>query len=257
MTKATQNPPTTSTAAPAPPNEKTEADHAWTLSDVESLLIDLQTEIGILGHIGNSSDEIEGDQVILIKSGLLDLHASLREIWESAWNRSCAESQEAREALEAAKAEQAAPGSRADLKHAESCWNLLHAAGTVVLDECSKRLAPVAESPDAELISLCDRLVAISAAEVAMCEAIEDDRERDKAEKPLSAEWHKIHTRLLEIGRPKTQAGAAAAARAAPLNLNVNEDGSPMSGELGMWLCLAVCAYLTDDPAPFWRAAHE
>jgi hypothetical protein len=105
-------------------------------------------------------------------------------------------------------------------------------------------------SPDAELIRLCDRLVAISDEERSLYATIKDERTRNTALQPLTDEWFAIRTRLYEMDRPMTSEGARAAAMAARANADSDPSFKVMASDLGDWLALAACAYLTDTAAP-------
>jgi hypothetical protein len=101
-----------------------------------------------------------------------------------------------------------------------------------------------ADDPDAELIRLCDRLVAIEAAETAIFTTMDkdDDDARDDALDPFRKEWRAIEARLYEIGGPRTPQGMVAMARAAVAIGDIEPDGSVDAAYLGDWLAINVAA---------------
>jgi hypothetical protein len=60
----------------------------------------------------------------------------------------------------------------------------------------------------------------------------------------------RLGERIQTIGRPVTKEGALAMARAARLNLDHRLDGKPHVADLGEWMAVSVCAWLTGDEAP-------
>jgi hypothetical protein len=110
--------------------------------------------------------------------------------------------------------------------------------------------AATADSPDAELIRLCDRLVEIHNAWVKLGETIRDDKDREAAGAPLHQEWLDIRARFFDMKRPVTREGAAAMARAASVNGDRDRLDRTMATDFGEWLALAACAYLADAPTP-------
>jgi hypothetical protein len=109
---------------------------------------------------------------------------------------------------------------------------------------------PKRPSPDAELIRLCDRLVAISDEERRLYATIEDEHTRNTALQPLTDEWTAIRTKLYEMDRPATSEGERSVALAAQANADSDPDHKVMASDLADWLALATCAYLTGTAAP-------
>jgi hypothetical protein len=102
-----------------------------------------------------------------------------------------------------------------------------------------------ADSPDAELIRLCDRLVAIDAAESTIYATVDgsDDDALDAALDPFTAEWRAIEARLYELGGPRTPQGTVAMARAAVAYTTTEPDGSfATTIHLADWLAINVAA---------------
>jgi hypothetical protein len=142
---------TTPTAAPAPPNEETEADRLWTIGDVEPLLHDLEAEIGILGHVAASRNPIDPGQLTLLEDHLIDLQKRLMILWDKAWDEHLAFRHGARPPV--------AP---------DAVWDLLRSTAKVVLDQCDHPAripsAPAAsDSTDAELIAFATDYAAANA----------------------------------------------------------------------------------------------
>jgi hypothetical protein len=102
------------------------------------------------------------------------------------------------------------------------------------------------EQPDAELIRLCDRLVAIQAAETAIYAKMDgsDDDALDAALDPFTAEWRAIEARLYEVGGPITPQGMVAMARASLAYASKEPDGSFDTTYLGDWLAINVAAFV-------------
>jgi hypothetical protein len=103
-------------------------------------------------------------------------------------------------------------------------------------------IAQTAHGPDAELIRLCDRVVAIQAEETAMFEAdpaADDDGSRFKpVMDALTEERRAIETRLYDVGAPTTKAGLLAAARAAVSEAPKDADGAISCVALAEWLAV-------------------
>jgi hypothetical protein len=90
------------------------------------------------------------------------------------------------------------------------------AAGTAI---ATKALAGPVESlqgagDDAELIRLCERLIAWEARYEEICLTIEDDDEANAAAAAINGEFAQIRDRLYELGAPVTAEGRLAFARA-------------------------------------------
>ncbi|HET6236884.1 MAG TPA: hypothetical protein VFE41_18265 [Acetobacteraceae bacterium] len=105
-------------------------------------------------------------------------------------------------------------------------------------------IAPTAPGSDAELIRLCDRLVAIQAEETAMFEVdlyTDDDGSRFKpVMDALTEERRTVETRLYDVGGPTTKAGLLAAARAAASEAPKDADGAISCVALAEWLAFGV-----------------
>jgi hypothetical protein len=101
-----------------------------------------------------------------------------------------------------------------------------------------------ADDPDAEMISLCDRLVAGEAAKTAIYATMDgtDDDALDAAMKLFRNEWRAIEARLYDIGAPRTPQGIMAMARAAVALCDIEPDGSVDADYLGDWLAINVAA---------------
>jgi len=102
--------------------------------------------------------------------------------------------------------------------------------------------APAATSnDDAELIRLCDRLVAIEAERAAIFETVAED-EQDRALDAATGEYDQIEARLAELGNPTTLAGMRAMARAAVATAPKNTAGEVTAGVAGLseWLAFGV-----------------
>jgi hypothetical protein len=115
--------------------------------------------------------------------------------------------------------------------------------------------APVASpglaGDDAELISLCDRLVAIMAEEARIFATIEDEGEQERALEPTSHEYRAIEARLYDLGNPTTPAGLRAAAAAAVATAPKNLEGEIECWSFGLaeWLAFSVVEMLAGRTA--------
>jgi hypothetical protein len=112
------------------------------------------------------------------------------------------------------------------------------------------RGAPVADAPadgaDAKLIRLCERMVAIHTAEVALVDADEwaPDRGPNKPRyDALWAEWIAIRDRVYDLNDPTTVAGAAALSRVALTVVDRDFEGNPKPRCFFEWLALGVLEF--------------
>jgi hypothetical protein len=105
--------------------------------------------------------------------------------------------------------------------------------------------------PDAELIRLWDRLVAMHAEEAAIVKAADPDAPDDGPHKPvldaLHEEWQAIDARLYDVAEPVTQAGVRAVARAAVSQAPRTVDGSIDAPQLAEWLAFTVAEYVARE----------
>ncbi len=97
---------------------------------------------------------------------------------------------------------------------------------------------------DAELIRLCNRLVANRALEQAAYRANPDnDDEREITTGPLNEEWFELRDRLFDLDSPRTREGARAVALAALSECPRDKDAILYEG-LHTWLSLGCAEYL-------------
>src|SRR5580693_4157072 len=138
-------------------------------------------------------------------------------------------------------AENAAPGpSRRGLIARISATLLAGAAGATAARGAPGAAMP-ADGADAELIRLCDRMVALVAEEKALVDA--DERaHREGPNKPrydaLWAERGVIRDQIYDMDYPTTAAGAAAMTRAAMTEIDRDFEGNPAPCGLFEWLAL-------------------
>jgi hypothetical protein len=106
-------------------------------------------------------------------------------------------------------------------------------------------LASAAE-PDAELIALCDRLVANEQAQPGLHGTDGNEAAIDRALELLYSEWDDLLAQIQRIDGPTTFVGARAMARAALKITPRNIDGDMVaSGEPEQMLFVAVSRFLT------------
>jgi hypothetical protein len=105
-------------------------------------------------------------------------------------------------------------------------------------------------SGDAELIEVCNRLVAIRQAEIALhatSKTIEDERRTETALDALSAETEALMRRIDDIPDTKTLAGLQALSRAARARAALRVDGTPyFDGGDAEWLAFEVTRALAE-----------
>ncbi len=120
---------------------------SWAIGDVEPLLARLETLTGFLGHLAASDAPVTEDQLRHIQTDLIGLHRRLKALWQKAWEEWADDRTAQAATLAAAQAAKAAPGSPADVKHAEGLWRLLRAAAETTLNACDKPRAAAGEMP--------------------------------------------------------------------------------------------------------------
>jgi hypothetical protein len=125
-------------------------------------------------------------------------------------------------------------------------------AGVVVLATAGTGgTVPGAPGPDAELISLCDRLAANGVEHDALLEThctIEDEERDDAAVNDIFARRGRLLDAIWDIRRPATLPGARGMARAFSAIALRKADGTIMEeGEI--WLALAAAEFLADGDA--------
>jgi hypothetical protein len=144
------------------------------------------------------------------------------------------------------------PSADADLDlHEDAALAALR--DTVRLLASLTRVRPPAEaapSPDAELIEVCDRLVAIRQAELAVYavrKTVEAERRTEPALDVLSAETEALMRRIDDIPDTQTLAGLQALSRAARAMAPLRADGTPyFEGGDAEWLALEVTRALAE-----------
>jgi hypothetical protein len=97
---------------------------------------------------------------------------------------------------------------------------------------------------DAELITLCDRLVQLRTHEIAVIKLMDDgDDDYDPLE-ATDAEWDALAARLRQIDRPLTLEGAAAMARCVLRHSDRCPDGDIVMIDLAEWIAIRVSEFL-------------
>lgn len=127
---------------------------------------------------------------------------------------------------------------------------LLGATAAAMVAGAAAALPAAAEAaPDAneaELIRLCNRLVAIKAEELKLYTEMppvtpEAEKRLKEHLKPGSDAWWNIEARIYELDvTPKTPAGISAVARAALVEAPRHSDGSVIADDLSNWLVWTV-----------------
>jgi hypothetical protein len=84
-----------------------------------------------------------------------------------------------------------------------------------IVGSTAARIVPSAESADAELIRLCDRLVALEAKDENIYLTVEDDDEANRLSEILLPEFQELRDRIFALDAPTTRDGQRAFARAA------------------------------------------
>ena len=107
------------------------------------------------------------------------------------------------------------------------------------------------DSPDADLIRLCDHLDAVHTAIDAAYEVIpDDDKKRAMVTDPLNAKWFEIAELLYELDGPTTSDGARAVARVLLAQYPDGLDGARQDADMGRLLAIHCAEYLTDHDHP-------
>jgi hypothetical protein len=108
-----------------------------------------------------------------------------------------------------------------------------------------------AAGPDAELITLCNRLVAIEAEEAIIFKTVVEEDDQDRALEPTTQEYRQIENKLTELGNPTTHAGMRAMARASVAWAPRDPDGEITAGVAGLaeWLAFGVVESLAGRAA--------
>lgn len=98
--------------------------------------------------------------------------------------------------------------------------------------------------PDAELIRLCDRLVANRAREEATYQAIPDEVKRAPVMAPITDEWFELAEALEQMESPRTPEGARAMALAWMAQVPRKSDDSILCSELHEVLSLGCVEFI-------------
>jgi hypothetical protein len=108
-----------------------------------------------------------------------------------------------------------------------------------------------AAGPDAELITLCNRLVAIEAEEAVIFKTVAEEDDQDRALEPTTQEYRQIEDKLTELGNPTTHAGMRAMARASVAWAPRDLDGEITAGVAGLaeWLAFGIVESLAGRTA--------
>jgi hypothetical protein len=111
---------------------------------LEQRLFDLKTMAGLLEHMATSertSDCGLGRELGHIQTVLMSVHEDISSAWDSlgAAGEEAAEHEaevaELKAELAACEASHGPPGSKKDIKHAQTCWELLISAARTVTEE--------------------------------------------------------------------------------------------------------------------------
>jgi hypothetical protein len=108
----------------------------------------------------------------------------------------------------------------------------------------------VADGPDAELISLCERIVTLEAARRTILDAQHTIEDEDRTEPELAAvcdEQEAVFKRITALPEPVTLAGATAMARAAISQAPLEADGSISFMGDAEWLAFGVAEFLVGE----------
>jgi hypothetical protein len=115
----------------------------------------------------------------------------------------------------------------------------------VIAARAAALAAPAAASDDAELIRLCDRLVAWEARNDEIYLTVADDDEAERQSGLLTPEYNDIRDRLYAIAKaPVSDAGRRAFARAAIASAHKSHDGSIIldsGGGVASYLAFGLC----------------
>jgi hypothetical protein len=112
------------------------------------------------------------------------------------------------------------------------------------------------DSPDADLIRQCDRMIAINKATDMTHEVIRDDRARAIVSEPVDAEWFDVRRTMLNLPPPRSREGVRAAAKMMlSYTGGLDTYAEAIDGaDLLMWFSRACAEYLAassgEDGAP-------
>jgi hypothetical protein len=131
--------PAIAAAVKAPEADTLESE--WALGSIEPALYELRANIGILGHLAMSDNEVTRDEWQYVEGNLINIHRRLEALWLAAFEEWKAQRDERKaeraahdSALVAAQAQTAAPGSEADIKRAEFLWRTLRNVAKITLE---------------------------------------------------------------------------------------------------------------------------
>lgn len=132
-------------AAGAPAAAEAHQSSDWAVGDLEPVVSDLRSTVGILGHLitANSScdNEVDDNAWRKVESDLLRLTDRVEKLWQAAWDQHVATAAEHKAALEDAVATanaKAAPGSPADIESAATMWRLLRVIANAAIERCDE-----------------------------------------------------------------------------------------------------------------------
>jgi hypothetical protein len=218
--------------------------------DVETLVSDLQATIGVMRHLTYSPNQVTDSQWAVVVGRADQIADTLYQVWQRHRDSEIEERKGLHAELAPRRRRRRLRAAVDDLEQAKALWVMLRSAARVVTRQTDERLTKAREGdPDAKLIALCVRLVAISDQERTLYATIKDESARNKPLRPLTDEWCAIRDELYKMDRPATSEGAHAVALAAQANADHDRD-KPLANDLGEWLALAACAYLTGTAAP-------
>lgn len=124
-----------------------DADNVVTIVDIEPVICDLKSTVGIMSHLILSPLEVEKEEWHKVEDDLTALTDRIHEMWEKAYQQRNAECKALQEALAAAKAERGVPGSPEDVEAAKGLWSLMAASVRVVAERCAEAGHPVKLGP--------------------------------------------------------------------------------------------------------------
>jgi hypothetical protein len=110
----------------------------WALGDIEPALFELRANIGILGHLAMSENEVTKDEWQFVEGNLITIHRRLEALWSAAWDQWNAVKAAHDKALVDAQNRTEAPSSAADVERAKALGHLLRGAATVTLRQCDE-----------------------------------------------------------------------------------------------------------------------
>lgn len=109
----------------------------WPLGEIEPVILELETTIGIFHHLIHSPSQVEENEWSKLEDDLTAAARRIKQLWLAAYKQRGAENRAHAAALAAAEAERAAPGSAKDREQVETLWRILGAAVTVAARQCS------------------------------------------------------------------------------------------------------------------------